>query len=193
MSTENKTAYKSRQNKYSKVNNKQTFKKSSASAAKGSSGKKSSKNSSINKPSNLKRANGKKPYKKQGKVQNKPSVKIAFLGGLNEIGKNITLIECENDIVIVDCGMAFPDGDMLGVDLVIPDFSYIEQNFEKIRGIVLTHGAQPSASFTAQCSKCRRQHKAWLYGYKVHSCKPFNSRRCCICNTHTCRHYYAHR
>lgn len=49
----------------------------------------------------------------------KPSIKIAFLGGLNEIGKNITLVECENDIIIIDCGMAFPDGDMLGVDLVI--------------------------------------------------------------------------
>lgn len=70
----------------------------------------------------------------------KPSVKISFLGGLNEIGKNITLIECENDIVIVDCGMAFPDGDMLGVDLVIPDFSYIEQNFDRVRGLILTHG-----------------------------------------------------
>ena len=70
----------------------------------------------------------------------KPPVRVSFLGGLNEIGKNITLIECEDDIVIVDCGMAFPDGDMLGVDLVIPDFSYIEQNVERVRGIVLTHG-----------------------------------------------------
>ncbi len=76
----------------------------------------------------------------QPKQVKKPSVKISFLGGLNEIGKNITLIECENDIIIIDCGMAFPDGDMLGVDLVIPDFTYIEQNFEKVRGIVLTHG-----------------------------------------------------
>lgn len=90
---------------------------------------------------------GKKSYKKKPYVKNgiqktvcKPSVKIAFLGGLNEIGKNITLIECENDIIIVDCGMAFPDGDMLGVDLVIPDFSYIEQNYERVKGIVLTHG-----------------------------------------------------
>lgn len=83
----------------------------------------------------------KKPYQKQFKpIKNKPSVKIAFLGGLNEIGKNITMIECENDIILVDCGMAFPDGDMLGVDLVIPDFTYIEQNQDKIRGIVLTHG-----------------------------------------------------
>ena len=82
-----------------------------------------------------------RPYQKQFKpIKNKPSVKIAFLGGLNEIGKNITMIECENDIILVDCGMAFPDGDMLGVDLVIPDFTYIEQNQDKIRGIVLTHG-----------------------------------------------------
>ena len=73
-------------------------------------------------------------------VENKPSVKIAFLGGLNEIGKNITLFECEGDIVILDCGMAFPDGDMLGVDLVIPDFSYIEQNIDMVIGVVLTHG-----------------------------------------------------
>ncbi|MDD6848425.1 MAG: ribonuclease J [Oscillospiraceae bacterium] len=73
-------------------------------------------------------------------AENKPSVKIAFLGGLNEIGKNITLFECEGDIVILDCGMAFPDGDMLGVDLVIPDFSYIEQNIDRVKGVVLTHG-----------------------------------------------------
>ena len=66
--------------------------------------------------------------------------KVSFLGGLNEIGKNITLIECEGDMIIIDCGMAFPDGDMLGVDLVIPDFTYIEQNFDKVKGIVLTHG-----------------------------------------------------
>ena len=70
----------------------------------------------------------------------KPPVRVSFLGGLNEIGKNITLIECEGDILIVDCGMAFPDGDMLGVDLVIPDFSYIVQNVDRVRGIVLTHG-----------------------------------------------------
>ncbi len=70
----------------------------------------------------------------------KPSIKVAFLGGLNEIGKNITVFECEGDIVILDCGMAFPDGDMLGVDLVIPDFTYIEQNIDKVRGVVITHG-----------------------------------------------------
>ena len=68
------------------------------------------------------------------------SVKIMFLGGLNEIGKNITLFECDNDMFLLDCGMAFPDGEMLGVDLVIPDFTYIERNRDKIKGIVLTHG-----------------------------------------------------
>ena len=77
---------------------------------------------------------------KTSKAAKKPPVRVSFLGGLNEIGKNITLIECEGDILIVDCGMAFPDGDMLGVDLVIPDFTYIEQNVDRVRGIVLTHG-----------------------------------------------------
>lgn len=70
----------------------------------------------------------------------KKSVRISFLGGLNEIGKNITLYETDKDIVLVDCGMAFPEEDMPGIDLVIPDFSYLEKNREKIRGIVLTHG-----------------------------------------------------
>ena len=82
--------------------------------------------------------------KKKGKPrperEKKPPVKVSFLGGLNEIGKNITVVECRDDIIIIDCGMAFPDGDMLGVDLVIPDFSYIEQNQDRVRGIVLTHG-----------------------------------------------------
>ena len=77
---------------------------------------------------------------KQPQQSKQPPVRISFLGGLNEIGKNITVIECQNDIILVDCGMAFPDGDMLGVDLVIPDFSYVEQNYERVRGIVLTHG-----------------------------------------------------
>ena len=67
-------------------------------------------------------------------------LRIIPLGGLNEIGKNMTLFECGNDMFIVDCGLAFPDSDMPGVDLVIPDFTYVEQNADKIRGIVITHG-----------------------------------------------------
>ena len=73
-------------------------------------------------------------------IIDKPSMKITFLGGLDEIGKNITAFECLNDMFILDCGLAFPDGDMLGVDLVLPDFSYIERNRDKIKGLVITHG-----------------------------------------------------
>ncbi|MDD6236178.1 MAG: RNase J family beta-CASP ribonuclease [Clostridiales bacterium] len=70
----------------------------------------------------------------------KTPVRIIPLGGLSEIGKNMTLYECGQDMFIVDCGLSFPDPDMLGVDLVIPDFTFVEQNVSKIRGIVLTHG-----------------------------------------------------
>lgn len=67
-------------------------------------------------------------------------LKIYSLGGLNEIGKNIYVYDCANDIFIIDCGLAFPDEDMPGIDMVIPDFTYLEKNKHKIRGIVLTHG-----------------------------------------------------
>lgn len=67
-------------------------------------------------------------------------VKIIPLGGLNEIGKNFTVIECSNDMFVIDCGLAFPDSEMPGVDIVIPDYSYVEKNQEKLRGVVLTHG-----------------------------------------------------
>lgn len=78
-----------------------------------------------------------------GKVREairKTPVKIIPLGGLNEIGKNLTVIECANDIIVLDSGIAFPDSEMPGVDLVIPDYNYLENNAEKIRGIVITHG-----------------------------------------------------
>ncbi|NLT08375.1 MAG: ribonuclease J, partial [Ruminococcus sp.] len=67
-------------------------------------------------------------------------VRIIPLGGLNEIGKNMTVFECANDMFILDCGLAFPDADMPGVDIVIPDFTYVERNRDKLRGIVITHG-----------------------------------------------------
>lgn len=67
-------------------------------------------------------------------------LKIIPLGGLDEIGKNLTAFEYANEIIMVDCGMAFPDEDMPGVDMVINDISYLEKNFQKIRGIFLTHG-----------------------------------------------------
>ena len=70
----------------------------------------------------------------------KDTLKIIPLGGIQEIGKNITVFEYGNDIVIVDCGLAFPEDDMLGIDLVIPDMTYLERNRDKIRGLVITHG-----------------------------------------------------
>ena len=70
----------------------------------------------------------------------KRKVKIISLGGLAEIGKNITVFECGDDIVVIDAGLAFPDEELFGVDLVIPDFSYLVQNAHKIRGVLITHG-----------------------------------------------------
>ncbi len=68
------------------------------------------------------------------------SIRIIPLGGLNEIGKNMTVYECMGDMFVVDCGNTFPDSEMFGVDLVIPDFTYILENIDKIKGIVITHG-----------------------------------------------------
>ena len=75
-------------------------------------------------------------------IEKNPDAKVRIipLGGLHEIGKNITAIECGDDIIVIDCGFGFPDEDMLGVDLVIPDFSYLRDNAQKVRAIVLTHG-----------------------------------------------------
>ncbi len=70
----------------------------------------------------------------------KQKIKIIPLGGLNEIGKNMTVIEYGNEMIVIDCGLAFPDEELLGVDIVIPDISYLTKNAEKIRAIVLTHG-----------------------------------------------------
>ncbi|MBQ0101384.1 MAG: ribonuclease J [Firmicutes bacterium] len=68
------------------------------------------------------------------------NLKVIMLGGMNEIGKNLAVIEYEDDIIMVDCGMGFPDEDMLGVDLVIPDTKYLEDNCDRIRGLFITHG-----------------------------------------------------
>ena len=105
-------------------------------------------------PVNIKRVNSqnkttgnKKRVSRAPKSSNKrvkraplPKLKIYSLGGLNEIGKNMTAFECGEDIIIVDCGIGFPNDDMLGVDLVIPDFTHIQNNIEKVRGVFLTHG-----------------------------------------------------
>lgn len=72
------------------------------------------------------------------RMQNK--LKVIPLGGLGEIGKNCTIVEYKNEMIMIDCGLTFPDEDMLGVDIVIPDFTYVEENKDKLKGIFITHG-----------------------------------------------------
>ncbi len=137
MSQNNNSNYKkkAKKNNYHKDNGQMS--NGNKSAQKNSYAKKSSKNhgKAQNSYNKNRKAYNHKPVKKAPK----PSVKVMFLGGLNEIGKNMTLFECMGEMVLIDCGMAFPDGEMLGVDLVIPDFTYVEQNKEKIKGIIITH------------------------------------------------------
>ena len=70
----------------------------------------------------------------------KGKLKISPLGGLHEVGKNITVFEYEDEIIVVDCGLSFPEDDMLGIDLVIPDITYLQKNVDKIKGLIITHG-----------------------------------------------------
>jgi len=74
------------------------------------------------------------------KANNESKLRIIPLGGLEQIGMNITAFEYEDSIVVVDCGIAFPDDDMLGIDLVIPDITYLRDNIDKVKGFVITHG-----------------------------------------------------
>lgn len=101
-------------------------------------------NNKQNKKSGFQQTN-KRPYTRRNnntKKSEKPQspLKIIALGGLDEIGKNCTVFEYENQIIVVDCGLAFPSADMPGVDIVIPDLSYLVQNQEKIKGVFITHG-----------------------------------------------------
>ena len=104
--------------------------------------KKSHQSEKNKKRNEIKRAKFEKKSENRPVVKKNPSAKVRIipLGGLNEIGKNITAIECGEDIIVIDCGFGFPDEDMLGIDLVIPDFTYLKDNIDKVRAIVLTHG-----------------------------------------------------
>lgn len=78
--------------------------------------------------------------KETNNIFKKSKLKIIPLGGLHEVGKNITVFEYEDEIIVVDCGLSFPEDDMLGVDLVIPDITYLQRNVDKIKGLIITHG-----------------------------------------------------
>ncbi len=97
-------------------------------------------------------------------MQTNKKVKITPLGGLHEIGKNLTVFEYENDILILDCGLAFPDEDMPGVDMVIPDITYLEKHKNRIRGIVLTHGHEDHIGAIPYVLK---QFNVPIYGTKL--------------------------
>ena len=77
---------------------------------------------------------------KANKGVSNEKIKIIPLGGLEHIGMNITCIEYEDSIIVIDCGLSFPDEDMLGIDLVIPDVTYRKDNIENVKGFVITHG-----------------------------------------------------
>ncbi len=122
--TKRKSAESGAQNKKNTVKNSDTAKRTA---------------NKQNKKYNSKTKQNGKGRKKSAPKKSVP-INVTFLGGLNEVGKNMTLYECQGDMILVDCGLAFPDPDMLGVDLVIPDFSYAVQNRDKIKGIFITHG-----------------------------------------------------
>lgn len=102
--------------------------------------KKNVKNNNTNKSNNKNVVNPKNVMNTNFNKDGKKTIKIIPLGGLEEIGKNITVFEYDEDIIVVDCGLAFPDDDMLGVDIVIPDVTYLEKNVHRIKGMVITHG-----------------------------------------------------
>lgn len=134
----NSAAKRAVQNVVSGANNQRQSKSSNSKTAKNT---KTTNNSSKNRTTNQKQYNSapKKRNTKSKTTTSKP-VKIIPLGGLGEIGKNITLYEYDGDMILVDCGMTFPDEETPGIDTVIPDFAYVLENKDKIKGLVVTHG-----------------------------------------------------
>ena len=110
----------------------------------------------------LKESDGMTPRTKAAQPASR--LRIVSLGGVDEIGKNMTVFEYEDDIVVVDCGSIFPKEDMLGVDLVIPDVSYLVEKKRNVRGYLFTHGHEDHIGATPYIL---RQVPAPLYGTKL--------------------------
>ena len=133
----NQTTKQPQNSKGKEKNYQKNYKKSGVSSA-ASQKKTTQKRPSPKKTVDSKKNTAKRQYKRAEKP--KLPIKIIPLGGLGEIGKNITLYEYDGDMFLVDCGMSFPDEEMPGIDIVIPDFTYILENRDKIKGMVITHG-----------------------------------------------------
>ncbi len=146
MQKENKKKKQSSENsaqiKKSKKNDQNASnKKQSNEQNKSAKGKQNSKKTTNKKGDNIKNT-GKKStrYSKITPPKRNEPIKVSFLGGINEVGKNMTCYEYGKSMIIVDCGLAFPESDQLGVDFVIPDFTFVERNIDKVKGIIITHG-----------------------------------------------------
>ncbi|MBR6429464.1 MAG: ribonuclease J [Clostridia bacterium] len=117
----------------------------------------------------------------------KPKLRIIPLGGLGEIGKNMTVLEYGDDMIVIDCGLSFPDEDMLGIDLVIPDMTYLEENFDRLRGFVITHGhedhigAMPFALQKFSCPVFGSRFTLALIEHKLEEHRVKNADLRCVC------------
>ena len=142
MQKENKKKKQSSEGSAQTKKNKKTTQSASKNKQTGSQNK-ANKSKQKGKGSTNSKANDNKKSTRYSKItppKRKEPIKVSFLGGINEVGKNMTCYEYGKSMIIVDCGLAFPESDQLGVDFVIPDFTYVERNIDKVKGILITHG-----------------------------------------------------